>query len=111
MERYDYLSHIVGDVKERIKELDMLGQDAEYINDELWADDSVTGNASGSYTCDTWTAEEFPCHNWDLLAEACSELGYNLSVMGKGAEHCDVLIRCYLLPQAIDKALEELREG
>lgn len=110
MDKYDYLSHIVEDVKERIKELDLLGQDAEYINDKLWADDAVIGNASGSYTCNTWTAEEYLCHNLDLLAEACGELGYDLSVMEKGAENCDVLIRCYLLPQAIDKALEELVE-
>lgn len=44
------------------------------LNDTLFTCDSVTGNASGSYTFNAWTAEEYLCHNWELLGEALTEL-------------------------------------
>lgn len=47
-------------------------------NDTLFACDSVTGNASGSYTFNTWTAEEYLCHNWELLGEALTEFGRDI---------------------------------
>ena len=34
------------------------------LNDDLWTADSVTGNASGSYYCNAWKAEEAIAHNW-----------------------------------------------
>lgn len=70
--------------------------------------DSVTGNASGSYTFNTWTAEEYLCHNWELLGEALTEFGCDMSYLEKGAEACDVTIRCYLLGQAISEVLDEI---
>lgn len=50
---------------------DEVGQD---LDDTLFTYDSVTGNASGSYTFNTWTAEEYLCHNWELLGQAISEV-------------------------------------
>lgn len=82
----------------------------EHLNDVLWINDSVTGNASGSYTFNTYKAEEYLAHNWDLLEEALDEWGYDENPIKKGAEWCDVTIRCYLLSQAIAEALEELEE-
>lgn len=41
----------------------------EHLSEVLWAEDSVTGNASGSYWCNAWKAEEALCHNWGLLRE------------------------------------------
>ena len=83
--------------------------DAEqWLNDELWTSDSVTGNGSGSYTFSTWKAEENLCHNLDLLGEALTEFGCDSSyIMKKGAEACDVTIRCYLLYGAISEVLDE----
>lgn len=79
------------------------------IEEKLWIDDSVTGNASGSYTFSIWEAEENLSHNMDLLTEALSEFGCDMnSAIEKGAEYCDVAIRCYLLGQALAEALEEL---
>ena len=78
------------------------------LNDTLFACDSVTGNASGSYTFNTWTAEEYLCHNWYLLSEALTELGCDMSYIERGAEVCDVAIRCYLLGQAISEVLDEV---
>lgn len=81
----------------------------EYLNEELWIDDQVTGNASGSYTFNTWEAEENLCHNMDLLAEACDEFMQDVGeAVKRGAEYCDVTIRCYLLGSAISEAIDEL---
>lgn len=69
----------------------------------------MTGNASGSYTFNTWQAEEYLCHNMDLLEEACAEFGEDVgNAVECGAEYCDVTIRCYLLSGAISDALDEL---
>lgn len=83
----------------------------EYLNNELFVVDSVTGNGSGSYTFNTWEAEENICHNMELLKEVCEEFGNDAGQMlNKGAEACDVAIRCYLLGSAIAAVLDELEE-
>lgn len=97
------------EVRERI-ENDREGL-AEELNESLWVEDSVTGNASGSYTFNTYEAEENLCHNMDLLRECASEFGGNLGEwVERGAEYCDVSIRCYLLGECIESALDELEE-
>lgn len=71
----------------------------------------MTGNCSGSYTCSQCCAEENLAGSWDLLQEALEDFGErNINVLDKGAEWCDVTIRCYLLPQALDEVLEEMRD-
>ena len=118
MSQYNYLEAVTEDVREYIKnEIDLAewkgNRDGleEQLNDDLWICDSVTGNASGSYYCNSWKAEEALAHNWDLLAEALSEFGQDgTDVLRQGAEAMDVTIRCYLLGQAIAEALEELEE-
>lgn len=95
------------EVRERI-ENDREGL-AEELNDSLWVEDSVTGNASGSYTFNTFKAEENLCHNMDLLEECAEEFGGDVGEwVKKGAEYCDVSIRCYLLAECIENALDEL---
>lgn len=118
MTNYNYLEAVTSDVLDYIKEEINLDEWKgnregleEKLNDELWTVDSVTGNASGSYTFDTWEAEENLAHNWDLLAEALDEFGQDgTDVLRQGAEAMDVTIRCYLLGQAIAEALDELEE-
>ena len=117
MKRYDYLEAVTSDVKDYINyEITMSDYSdreelSEYLNDELWTVDSVTGNGSGSYTFNSWQAEENLCHNLNLLGEALSEFGCESDYLLKnGAEACDVTIRCYLLSQAIEAALDELWE-
>lgn len=83
------------------------------LNDELFNEDSVTGNASGSYYCNAYKAEEDIAHHWGLLAEALEEFGSNISateMLDKGAEWCDVTIRCYLVGEAIRNVLDEFEE-
>ncbi len=113
---YNYMEAMTEDIKEYIKNevtlSDYSDRDEleEYLNDTLWTEDSVTGNASGSYTFNTYRAEEYICHNLDLLAEAVQEFGYTENVLEKGAEWCDVTIRCYLLGQAIVEVLDDMEE-
>ena len=114
---YNYLEAVTNDAKAAILEnmnnwsFSDREELEEVANDNLWADDSVTGNASGSYTFSTWQAEENLCHNWNLLKEACDDFCCGLgTTFCKGAEYCDVTIRCYLLSQAISAAIDELEE-
>lgn len=114
MEKYDYLSAVESDVREYIEnnvnfhdysDLDEMKED---LNEKLFVEDSVTGNASGSYTFNTWKAEEYLCHNLDLLAEANEEFGGSSDILSDGAEMCDVTIRCYLLRQAIENVAPDM---
>ena len=117
MEIYNYFKNVTADAKQVILENmnDWNFSDREELeeiaNDSLWVDDSVTGNGSGSYTFNTWQAEENLCHNMDQLEEACNEFGQDIGeAVKQGAEACDVAIRCYLLGQAISAAIDELEE-
>lgn len=116
MEKYNYFEAVKNAVLDYIKENEIKvttsnkDELAEQLHDDLWANDSVTGNGSGSYFFNTWKAEEALCHNLDLLGEACEEFGSTADLLKDGAEACDVTIRCYLLPQAISEALDELEE-
>ena len=116
MTNYNYLENIKADVKEYIdneinlKDFSDREELEEKLNDTLWTEDSVTGNASGSYYCNSWKAEEALAHNWDLLAEAMKEFCCEVDLLEKGAEWADVTIRCYLLGQAIGEVLDEMEE-
>lgn len=115
MEKYDYLTAVTADVTDYINneidlgEYETADELKDELNERLFADDSVTGNASGSYTFNTWKAEENLCHNLDLLGEALTEFGCDPDYMVKnGAEACDVTIRCYLLSEAVSDAVDAL---
>ena len=115
---YNYLENMVENVKESFEEnkvsqgWDKLIENGdiqtlhENMYDFMFGDDSVTGNASGSYTFNTWQAEENLCHNMDLLEEACRE--FDCKPKLDNAEWCDVTIRCYLLDDAISEVIKSL---
>lgn len=116
---YDYREAMHEDIKEAIEEenyysieeLKEMGRDEAFneLYDKLWVDDSVTGNASGSYTFSTYKAEENICHNMDLLGEALTEFGCGADyLINNGAEACDVTIRCYLLSEILFDVLDEM---
>lgn len=116
MEKYNYFEAVKEDVKNVVMNEYNYSEELKYdrqafedkLNDELWVNDSVTGNASGSYTFNAWQAEENLCHNLDLLQEALNEFGCDITNIANGAEYCDVTIRCYLLGSAISEVLDEL---
>lgn len=119
MERYDYREAVKSDSLEFIREhlegsrlhdrFDDASDAFDEYKEKAWIADSVTGNASGSYTFSTWQAEENLCHNLELLAEAMSEFGCGPDNF-KGAEWADVTIRCYVLDSAMMEAIEEIWE-
>lgn len=124
MEKYDYLEAVKEDVKKyiydnyskiEIEEALTNKEDwCDKLEEDLWLNDNVTGNASGSYTMDIYKAEENLCHNWDLIIEVNKLMGNEEAIISDGytygAEYWDICIRCYLLNQAIQKAINELEE-
>lgn len=114
MEKYNYRESVREDVMNYIKEHEVrvTGENRDEIQGELYDDmfisDSVTGNASGSYTFNAWKAEENICHNMDLLQDACDEFGCEPKL--DSAEWCDVTIRCYLLSEVLSEVLDEIEE-
>ena len=115
MEKYDYLKVVMDDVRNFIEASEIvitssnIEEMREYLNEECWEDDSVTGNMSGSYVFNRVEAEENLCHNWDLLEDALEDFGHDGSdAIQKGPEWCDVIIRCHLLSEAIDKVLDSM---
>lgn len=119
MKQYDYRQAVMDDIREYIKEncIRVTNKNREELestlHDSLWTNDSVTGNASGSYTFNAWKAEEHLCHNFGLLAEAIDEFGADAGTDQdclKSAETADVTIRCYLLGECLSTVLDELEE-
>ena len=113
---YDYLEVVKQDVKNYIdnevtlsdyNDRDELSQ---YLEDNLWTEDSVTGNGSGSYTFNRYDAEENLCHNWDILEEIADDWG-TASLDFSDPEMIDVTIRCYLLNGAISEVLDEMEDN
>ena len=113
--RYDYLENIKNDILDYIEENKSNIFDEQFnfdaLYDDLFIEDAITGNASGSYYCNAWRAEESIAHNLDLLAEACEMFGYSdTNYIEKGAEWCDVTIRCYVLGEALEDLKPEIME-
>lgn len=121
MMNYDYRQAMREDVRTAIKEKEeWIGktiteayEDKEeaydQLFDDMWVNDSVTGNGSGSYTFNRYKAEEYLTHNWELLGEALEEFGGDLkdTFDNGGVEALDVTIRCYLLPEILAEIIEE----
>lgn len=83
----------------------------ETLYDELWVEDYVTGNGSGSYTFNRSEAREYVLVNMELAVEAYDEFGelneLTKDMKNEDWERIDVTIRCYLLSGCINNAIEE----
>ena len=82
------------------------------VFDEVLGDDSVTGNASGSYTMNRAVAKEYIIENIDLLKKAADEYGFDKKDIGEQFlseewEQLDVLIRLYLVGEYFDDIFSE----
>ena len=115
---YNYLEELKSDVRNYIKEVASDYMDCEDMDelrdnlyDNLWDEDSVTGNGSGSYTFNREKAKEYVSDNLDLMVEAYKDLDSIESLVDDlealDFETIDVTIRCYLLSQALDEVLED----
>lgn len=113
---YNYIVNVKADVEDYIRnEIDLSDFSSrdeleEYLNETLFDCDSVTGNASGSYTFNRWQAEENLCHNRDLILDMIDDLGYDGSVFAREPEELDVLLRVWCLPTAIHEVLDEIED-
>ena len=121
MMNYNYLESMKEDVQEYInneinlKDFSDREELEEKLNEDLWTCDSVTGNASGSYFCNSYKSMECVLDNMDLLEDMCKEFGVDNDTIGKKFLACewewmDVSIRCYLLGQVIGEVLDEVKE-
>lgn len=116
MQKYDYEDAVYEDVKKWIEdnvylsEYDTPDELVDYLNKELWDEDCITGNGSGSYTFNAVKAEGYLQGNLYLLAEAAKEFCFVDEIVNflENPEKADVAIRCYLLPSAVDRVVEEL---
>ena len=102
--------HSPEELREKIEDRDEWEQE---LNDNLWCEDSITGNASGSYTFCRYTARGYVTDNMNLCVEALQEFGTDTEeianrFLDEDWEYFDVTIRCYLLGRAIALALDEI---
>ena len=115
---YNYLEELKSDVKNYINEVASDYMDCEDMDelrdslyDNLWDEDSVTGNGSGSYTFNREKAKEYVSDNMDLMVEAYKEFDSIEKLVNNledsDFETIDVTIRCYLLSQALDEVLDD----
>ena len=111
---YNYHIAVKDDIREYIKE--NYGSVTEEMRndvfDEVLGDDSVTGNASGSYTMNRAIAKEYVIENIDLLNRAVDEYGFDKKDIGgqflsEEWEQLDVLIRLYLVGEYFDDIFSE----
>ena len=111
---YNYHIAVKDDIREYIKE--NYGSVTEEMRndvfDEVLGDDSVTGNASGSYTMNRAIAKEYVIENIDLLKKAADEYGFDKKDIGEQFlseqwEYLDVLIRLYLVGEYFDDIFSE----
>ena len=92
---------------ESIKEL------RDDLEDTLFDEDSVTGNATGSYIFNTWLAKEYVIDNVGDLKGAIDEFGIDAETVtekfiNEDWEYFDVIIRCYLLNECIASVIDEI---
>lgn len=120
---YDYRNSMKEDILAYIEDNDVLDYEYEgadelrdILMDELWADDTVTGNGPYGYDGPAH-CEQYICDgNLKLLSQVIEEFEMEVftpKMIRKAdfnvmMQQCDAAIRCYLLPYAIDDALEEL---
>ena len=114
MNRNDYIEEIKNDVIQAIRdnynEGDVINKNELY--DDLFIDDSVTGNGSGSYTFSSYDAKMNVIDDLEELVEEIEfQFGEIPSEKRYDWEYIDVSVRCALLGEAIEEAMEELEDS
>ena len=118
---YNYKEAVKADVREWMEENreqweDLDRADAEQvIYDGTWADDSVTGNASGSYTMSRYEArrnffedEETDDYISEMLDDGFITFKDLEHIKSSDWEWFDVVIRCWLLSGCVSEAVSEV---
>lgn len=89
---------------------------AEQLYEDLWVDDHITGNGSGSYTFDREKAKEYVLDGYQDVKEALKEFDVPAEevadkFLSEDWEYLDVTARCYVLYAAIDEVLDEYEQN
>ena len=117
---YNYLEHLTNDILEwceyehfDLSEYEDIEDAHEFLHDELWDDDSITGNG-GNWYASIEECERYLCGNWSLIFEAinefCIDMNDTLKRYGKNLpQFLDCLMRLNLLDEAIEKILGDLQ--
>lgn len=113
---YDYRKAMIENIEEELYERGFIGAEDleeayEELYDDLWTEDNVTGNGSGSYTFNRCEAKEYVTDNMDLCIEALKEFCIDSETIAEKFlcedwEYFDVTIRCYLLGECLSEVLE-----
>ena len=103
-------NYTIEEIKEKMEDRDSF---EEILNDDLWIDDCVTGNGSGSYTFDRSKAQEFVLADIETVQEALREFCVEAYTIAKKFlesdwEYFDVTARCYVLGMGISEVLDEI---
>lgn len=106
--KYRYIPTMVEDIKSAVSYDPELEREEDESDDD-YADrlyealivSGVTGNESGSYTYNSTEAMGFVADNWDLMVEAYEQMALEAKIADFDPETADVVIRCYLLGEAI----------
>lgn len=115
MKAYNYKEAVYNDCYNFIAEnfdKDEYNDNNDYeqdLLDDAFVNDSVTGNASGSYFFNAWKAEEAICHNLYLYKEA--RFFFCMENEDFEVEKMDVTIRCYLLHECFHRAYNDFVEA
>lgn len=115
MKQYDYRAHMIEDIKNYIIEQELDWRNEPYLYDTLWEEDKITGNNHAFYDTEE-NCREYVATNLDIYFDAarrfdCFPNGYTAWTYTNPAQHMDTTIRCYLLDECLEKAIEELENG
>ena len=102
MNKQQYINEIKNDIKDYI--IENLS-DVKSVYDEKMIDE-ITGNDCGSYTRNSFLAQQNVINDMDLLIEAINYYECDLNILSDW-EACDVIIRMYLYADAVDKYIDD----
>lgn len=119
MDKYDYYIEVTNDIEcwmdkdgdsFDLSQFENREEAAEFLRNELWTKDSITGNGPEGYATEE-ECEEFLCHNWDLVIEGFDTFGVSVPDLraqykkNSLARYIDCFVRLYVLDNAIEGAL------
>ena len=117
--KYDYLAALEADIKTwmvdnyfDISEYSDNEDAHEFLHDELWDDDSITGNG-GNWYASAAECEEYLSGNWNLIFAAienfCVDMNEEIKKYKEDTPRfLDCIVRLDLLDAAIENVLGDL---
>lgn len=104
----DVKESVINFIQDEIDKLDFLESikkqnfyDCYY--DDLFIDDSITGNASGSYYCNTMKAKESCLSDIETIEDAVNDSFIDMNKHFGEWEYIDVSARCYVLSSVLSE--------